>query len=142
MSENTEFAYQEMFPLAPEDTPWRKLTSEHVSTIEVDGPEIPIMDGSADSFLHLIRAAGLYEQHETQTVLDIRRTIEVVNGERRICIEPARHLAISYAVDFAHPAIRRQTLHLDSVEPESFEREVAGARTFGFLEEVEALRAE
>ena len=110
------------------------------ATIEVDGPEIPIMDGSADSFLHLIRAAGLYEQHETQTVLEIRRTIEVEDGERRISIEPARHLCISYAVDFAHPAIGRQELHLPRLSPEVFAAELSRARTFGFLSEVEALR--
>ena len=110
------------------------------ATIEVDGPEIPIMDGSADSFLHLIRAAGLYEQHESQMVLDIRLPIEVEDGERRISIEPAKHLAISYAVDFEHPAIGRQELHLPRLSAEVFAAELSRARTFGFLSELEALR--
>jgi UDP-3-O-[3-hydroxymyristoyl] N-acetylglucosamine deacetylase len=110
--------------------------------VGIDGPELPVMDGSAASFVYLIRSAGIFPQREPRYPLRMRRPVEVRDGERSIRVEPADTFQISYAVDFAHPAIRRQTLHLDSVEPESFEREVAGARTFGFLEEVEALRAE
>ena len=108
--------------------------------IELDGPEVPVMDGSATSFVHLIRSAGIYDQHEPQGVLEIERRIEVVDGDRSISIEPARQLRISYMVDFDHPVIGVQKLELDRLQPTLFEVEVARARTFGFLAEVDALR--
>jgi UDP-3-O-[3-hydroxymyristoyl] N-acetylglucosamine deacetylase len=108
--------------------------------IEVDGPEVPAMDGSAASFVHLIRAAGLYDQQEERQALCIRKAIEVIDGDREIRIEPFRHFRISYAVDFEHPAIRRQELQIPRFSREIFERELARARTFGFLHEVSALR--
>ncbi len=107
--------------------------------IEVDGPEVPVMDGSASSFVHLIRCAGFFVQHEPRALLMIRRKVEVVDGDRRISIEPARAFCISYAVDFDHPAIGRQELTLPRLDAESFERELSRARTFGFLHEVSAL---
>jgi UDP-3-O-[3-hydroxymyristoyl] N-acetylglucosamine deacetylase len=108
--------------------------------IELDGPEVPVMDGSAASFVHLIRSAGIYEQHEPQGVLEIDRRIEVLDGDRSISIEPARQLQISYMLDFEHPAIGVQKLVIDRLQPALFEVEVARARTFGFLSEVESLR--
>jgi UDP-3-O-[3-hydroxymyristoyl] N-acetylglucosamine deacetylase len=112
----------------------------HNVRIEVDGPEIPAMDGSAGSFVYLIRSAGFYEQSEFQPVLQIQKPIDVVEGERRIRIEPYRHFRISYAVDFEHPAIRRQEFHVPRLSSRVFERELALARRFGFLHEVSALR--
>ncbi len=108
--------------------------------IEVDGSEIPVMDGSAASFVHLIRSAGIFDQGEAQSLLRIKKRISVVDGARSISIEPARSFAISYAVDFAHRAIGRQELHIPRLDAASFEHELARARTFGFLSEVEALR--
>lgn len=108
--------------------------------IEVDGPEIPVMDGSAEPFVHLIHNAGLYEQHEPWVAMQIERKVTFSDGPRSISIEPAKHLRISYRVDFAHPAIGVQELQIDRLRPESFEAEVARARTFGFLDEVESLR--
>jgi UDP-3-O-[3-hydroxymyristoyl] N-acetylglucosamine deacetylase len=108
--------------------------------IEVDGPEVPVMDGSAASFIHLIRSAGIFDQAEPQARLQINRRIDVVDGARSISIEPARRFSIHYVVDFAHPAIGRQELEIKSLDAASFERELSRARTFGFLSEVEALR--
>jgi UDP-3-O-[3-hydroxymyristoyl] N-acetylglucosamine deacetylase len=108
--------------------------------IEVDGPEIPVMDGSAAPFVHLIQSAGLYEQHEPGLVMQIERSVAYSDGERSISIEPAKHLQISYRVDFAHPLIGVQEFQLERLGPESFEAEIARARTFGFLDQVEALR--
>jgi UDP-3-O-[3-hydroxymyristoyl] N-acetylglucosamine deacetylase len=108
--------------------------------IELDGPEVPVMDGSAASFIHLIRTAGIYDQHQSQGVLEVDRPIEVTDGARRIRIEPARHLQISYTVEFSHPAIGRQKLNISRLTPAVFASVIARARTFGFLSEVEALR--
>jgi UDP-3-O-[3-hydroxymyristoyl] N-acetylglucosamine deacetylase len=107
--------------------------------VEVDGPEVPVMDGSAASFVFLLRAAGIFEQGAERRRLRIRRPIEVRDGDRRIRVEPSRSLKVSYAVDFTHPAIGRQSLHALEITEDSFERELCRARTFGFLHEVEAM---
>jgi UDP-3-O-[3-hydroxymyristoyl] N-acetylglucosamine deacetylase len=107
--------------------------------IEIDGPELPVMDGSAAPFVYLIRSAGIFQQREPRDLLRIGRRIEVVDGDRRISIEPAAGFRVSYAVDFDHPAIRRQEFEIGSFTPEHFEREISAARTFGFLREVKAL---
>jgi UDP-3-O-[3-hydroxymyristoyl] N-acetylglucosamine deacetylase len=107
--------------------------------VEVDGPEVPVMDGSSASFVFLLRAAGIFEQRAEQARLRIRRPIEVRDGDRRIRIEPGRGLRIQYEVDYVHPAIGRQALRDFRLDEEAFEREICRARTFGFLHEVEAL---
>jgi UDP-3-O-[3-hydroxymyristoyl] N-acetylglucosamine deacetylase len=107
--------------------------------IEVDGPEVPVMDGSAASFVFLIHTAGIFDQRAPRRLMRLRRRLEVRDGERGIRVEPCRELRLSYAVDFAHPAIGRQSLEGLVVDGASFERELARARTFGFLHEVEAL---
>jgi UDP-3-O-[3-hydroxymyristoyl] N-acetylglucosamine deacetylase len=107
--------------------------------VEIDGPELPVMDGSAAPFVYLLRSAGIFPQREQRRELRVRRPLEVVDGDRRIRVEPARELCVSYAVEFEHPAIRRQEVHLDSMDAERFEREISAARTFGFLSEVKAL---
>ena len=107
--------------------------------IEVDGPELPVMDGSAAPFVYLLRSAGLFTQRARRCVLRMRRKIEIVDGDRSISIEPAKDLRVSYAVDFEHPVIRRQQLTVAPLDAERFEREISAARTFGFLQEVQAL---
>jgi len=107
--------------------------------VVVDGPELPVMDGSAAPFVYLVRAAGIHPQRAKRTVLRFRRPLEVRDGERWIRVEPARRFRASYAVDFEHPAVRRQEFDIDHWDAEDFEREISGARTFGFLNEVRAL---
>ena len=107
--------------------------------VEVDGPELPVMDGSAAPFVYLLRSAGIRPQPASRPVLCLRRPLEVRDGERHIRIEPARSFRVSYAVEFDHPVIGRQEYRVDSPDPEHFEREISAARTFGFLQEVRAL---
>lgn len=109
--------------------------------IEVDGPEIPVMDGSAASFVHLLRTAGVVEQLATQPVLRVKRPVEVRDGLRWVRVEPARQLALDVRIDYDHPAIGAQRLEIERLEPDVFESEIARARTFGFLADVEAMRA-
>ncbi len=109
--------------------------------VEVDGPEVPTLDGSASSFVFLIRSAGIRAQDAPRSLLCVRRRIEVRDGQRQIRVEPARRFQVSYAVDFDHCLIGRQEFHLARLDPESFERDIAPARTFGFLREVHALRS-
>src|SRR5262245_47873154 len=106
--------------------------------IEIDGPELPVMDGSSAPFVYLIRSAGIFPQREERRMLRIHRKIEVVDGDRSISIEPSRDFRVTYAVDFDHPAIGRQEIDF-TLSPERFEREISAARTFGFLREVHAL---
>jgi len=108
--------------------------------IHIDGPEVPIIDGSALPFMHLIDAAGVREINGEIPVLRIHEPIEVVDGDKSIRIVPANHLMIRYRIDFDHPAIGRQSAHF-AFGHDNFLRKIAPARTFGFMRDVEKLRA-
>ncbi|MEK6371508.1 MAG: UDP-3-O-acyl-N-acetylglucosamine deacetylase [Acidobacteriota bacterium] len=105
----------------------------------IDGPEVPIVDGSALPFMHLIDAAGIRGLGVDIPVLRIKQPIEMVEGEKSIRITPSNRLILNYKIDFAHPAIGRQSFHFD-YERDNFLRKIAPARTYGFLKDVENLR--
>ena len=107
--------------------------------IEVDNLEVPIMDGSAEAFAEMIETAGVVEQPLARRALMVRERVAVEAGNRRISIEPADAYEIDCTIDFAHPLIgvQHRSVILDNG---SFARDIASARTFGFIEEVEALR--
>ena len=107
--------------------------------VVVDGPEVPVMDGSSASFLFLLRAAGLFEQPVPRRRPRIRRALEIRDGDRSIRVEPARSLRISYGVEYVDPAIGRQRVRNLEIDEACFESEICRARTFGFLHEVEHL---
>ncbi|MDP6980438.1 MAG: UDP-3-O-acyl-N-acetylglucosamine deacetylase [Myxococcota bacterium] len=109
--------------------------------IEVDGPELPVMDGSAASFVHMVRSAGVVDQVVAQPVLQVKRPIEISEPDRKIRVEPARHLSLDVRIDFDHPVIGVQCLSIDRLGGAVFESEIARARTFGFLADVDAMRA-
>ena len=108
--------------------------------IHIDGPEVPIIDGSALPFMHLIDAAGVRNLDATITPLRITEPIELVEGEKSIRIVPSSRLVLKYRIDFPHRAIGRQSFHFD-FEHDNFLRRIAPARTFGFMRDVENLRA-
>ncbi|HUP49622.1 MAG TPA: UDP-3-O-acyl-N-acetylglucosamine deacetylase [Thermoanaerobaculia bacterium] len=108
--------------------------------IHIDGPEVPIIDGSALPFMHLIDAAGVRDLGVPIDPLRITEPIEVVDGERSIRIVPSSRLVLKYRIDFPHPVIGKQSFHFD-FEHDNFLRRIAPARTFGFLRDVETLRA-
>ena len=107
--------------------------------IEVDNLEVPIMDGSAEAFAEMIETAGVVEQPLARRALMVRERVAVEAGNRRISIEPADAYEIDCTIDFPHPLIgvQHRSVILDNG---SFARDIASARTFGFIEEVEALR--
>src|SRR3989440_4554788 len=107
--------------------------------IEVDNLEIPIMDGSAEAFADMIETAGVVEQSAARRALMIREKVSIESGDRRISIEPANAYEIDCLIDFAHPLIGMQHRQV-VLDNGSFGRDIASARTFGFIEEVEALR--
>jgi UDP-3-O-[3-hydroxymyristoyl] N-acetylglucosamine deacetylase len=108
--------------------------------ITIDGPEVPIVDGSALPFMHLVDAAGTRELGADVPVLRISEPIEVTDGEKSIRITPANRLVLKYKIDFDHPTIGKQSFHFD-FEHDNFLRKIAPARTFGFVRDVEKLRA-
>lgn len=110
-------------------------------TVEVSGPELPVMDGSAAPFVYLIQQAGLRPQRRLRRTLVIRRPIEVRDGNRWVRVIPSREFKLSVAIDYPHPAIRRQSIDSLRVSARRFARELAPARTFGFLEDVRRLRS-
>jgi UDP-3-O-[3-hydroxymyristoyl] N-acetylglucosamine deacetylase len=106
--------------------------------IEVQGPELPIMDGSAAPFARLINAAGLKALTWPRPYLMVRETVELRQGEQWMRVRPGVP-RITYTIDFDHPLIRRQQYSVP-LRPESFQSEIAAARTFGFLKEVQYLQ--
>lgn len=108
--------------------------------IEVDNLELPIMDGSSDDFAALILRAGVVEQPAARRALRVRHRVEVEQGSRRVSVEPLEGWEIECMIDFAHPLIGVQRMTFDALDPEAFLREISPARTFGFTEEIEALR--
>lgn len=107
--------------------------------IEVDNLEIPIMDGSSEAFTNMIERAGVVEQPLARKALLVQETVSIEHGDRRIRIEPADSYEIDCLIDFNHPLIGTQHFRVD-VTNGNFGREIAAARTFGFTEEIEALR--
>ena len=107
--------------------------------VEVDGPEVPILDGSAAPFVILIHEAGLRPLQTPRQYLKVLAPVEVVRGAKSARVLPADQLRISYAIGFDHPLLRHQALSL-RITPETYAEAIAPARTFGFLRDVEALR--
>ena len=108
--------------------------------IVLDGPEVPIMDGSAAPFVFLIESAGLRAQAARKRALRILKPISVVEDGKRAEIIPADDFTVDVEIDFPSAAVRRQRLELSLSTNGAFKAELARARTFGFLHEVEALR--
>jgi UDP-3-O-[3-hydroxymyristoyl] N-acetylglucosamine deacetylase len=107
--------------------------------VDLTGPEIPIMDGSALPFVQLLREAGLRRQFSPKTFLKVRQPITVEIGTRSLRIVPSQRLKVIYTMCFDHPILGEQTTGME-VGRERYERDVAPCRTFGFLRDVEMLR--
>jgi UDP-3-O-[3-hydroxymyristoyl] N-acetylglucosamine deacetylase len=109
--------------------------------VAIDGPELPVLDGSAAPFLFLIDCAGVLEQAATRTLIDIVRTVRVEDGPAFAELRPgSAGLHLSVSIDFEAAAIGRQALGLHLTGP-SFRAELAQARTFAQLHEIDALKA-
>lgn len=108
--------------------------------IELTGPEIPIGDGSARPFMEALLDAGLVEQEEPRTYAYVTQPIFFGDGDKHAYVVPYNGLRLTCTIEFPHPTIGLQRLDLD-VNEESFRREISSARTFGFMRDVEAMRA-
>lgn len=108
--------------------------------IELDGPEIPICDGSANAFLMALLEVGLVEQDQPRKYCLITEPIYYSDGDKHAYVVPYHGLRLSVTIDFPHAAIGKQKIDID-INEQSFGRDIARARTFGFLKDVEALQA-
>ena len=110
--------------------------------IDVHGPEIPIMDGSAAPFIFLLESAGIRELARARRLIQVRRRVEVRDGDKWARLEPYAGFRAEFTIDFDHPvfAAGRQSLSVDFTQ-RSYIKEISRARTFGFLRDLEQLRA-
>ena len=108
--------------------------------VDLDSPELPILDGSASPFALLRQQAGLEEQAAPKRFLRVRKTVEVKEGDKWARLEPYEGFRLSFSIDFRHPAIERttQSVSVDFAET-SYLKEIARARTFGFMRDVAKL---
>ena len=107
--------------------------------VELDNLELPILDGSARPFVDMIQRAGIRKQRRPRSYVRIRREIELREGDKFIAVYPADTYSVSYTIDFPHRLIGRETFRVDLTDG-NFLREIAPARTFGFLHEADAMR--
>jgi len=107
--------------------------------IDLDNLEVPILDGSALPFLQIIAEAGLRRQRAKRSYVKVLRPIEIVEGAKRIAVDPSPRLSISYRIVFIHPSIGDLSFHFTPAT-DDYRQDIAPARTFGFLEEVEMLK--
>ena len=107
--------------------------------VELDNLELPILDGSARPFVEMILKVGIRKQRRPRTYLRIRQELELREGNKFIAVYPANRYSVSYAINFPHRMIGRERFEVD-LSDGNYLREIAPARTFGFLHEAEAMR--
>ena len=108
--------------------------------VELDGPEIPIMDGSASPFIYILKRAGIKNLMKRKKYIRITDNIEIADNDKKVGFYPSNYSELSFMLDYNHPLITKQFFHIN-LSKESFVEEISKARTFGFLHEVEFLRS-
>ncbi|WP_394130650.1 UDP-3-O-acyl-N-acetylglucosamine deacetylase [Shewanella maritima] len=110
--------------------------------IEVDAPEIPIMDGSASPFVFLLQSAGIKDQAAPKKYLKITKPIRVEDGDKWAELKPFKGFKVDFKIDFDHPEISRSQQHMVmDFSTSAFVKDISRARTFGFMRDIEYLRA-
>lgn len=108
--------------------------------IEIDGPEIPIMDGSSAPFIFLIECCGITIQEEQRQVIEILKTVRIEDGDKFVEVSPSKEFGLDLEIDFNHPQIPRQSYKFSNSN-QSFKNDISKARTFGFKKEIDHLRS-
>lgn len=116
----------------------RALSVDNV-VVELDGPEVPIMDGSASPFIYLIHEAGIKSLPAFRSYVRLSRPVSVGDGGRFVAAYPCDQMRLSYTINFDHPLLKHQEYSIE-IDESSFVEEIAPARTFGFLRDVELMR--
>ena len=110
--------------------------------IDLSASEVPIMDGSAGPFVFLLQSAGIVEQSAAKRFIRIKRNVSIEEGDKWVRFEPYEGFKVSFSIDFKHPAIQGRSQYSEiDFSSTSFVREVSRARTFGFMNQIEELRA-
>ena len=107
--------------------------------VELNSPEVPIMDGSAAPFVYLIQEAGVRALEAPRRFMKVHRPMSLTRGDKRIALYPSDHFKVTYSIAFDHPLLRHQSRTI-RLTGDTFVDEIAPARTFTFLKEVEMLR--
>jgi UDP-3-O-[3-hydroxymyristoyl] N-acetylglucosamine deacetylase len=109
--------------------------------IDVDAPELPIMDGSAAPFVFLLQSAGIEEQNAAKQFIRVKKLVEVKDGDKWARLSPFDGFSLDFSIVFSHPAVAQSgsSARIDFAD-QSYVREIARARTFGFMQDVEVLR--
>jgi UDP-3-O-[3-hydroxymyristoyl] N-acetylglucosamine deacetylase len=108
--------------------------------VEINGPEVPIMDGSSEPFVFMIECAHVCDQTKGRKIIEVLKSISITDGDATASISPADAFAVSMEIDFVSKAIAKQTCVFDS-RSLSFKMDLCRARTFGFAEDVSKLQA-
>ncbi|CAM5471170.1 UDP-3-O-acyl-N-acetylglucosamine deacetylase [Thauera mechernichensis] len=110
--------------------------------VNVDAPEIPILDGSSAPFVFLLQSAGIEEQKAPKKFMRVKKAVEYVEGDKWVRLEPYDGFSLSFSIVFNHPAIDSTSTRVKvNFAEQSYVRDVARARTFGFMQDVEFMRA-
>jgi UDP-3-O-[3-hydroxymyristoyl] N-acetylglucosamine deacetylase len=110
--------------------------------VDVSAEEIPIMDGSAGSFVFLLQSAGIVEQEAAKKFIRIKKSVTVKHDDKVVTFKPFDGFKVNFSIDFDHPVLKRQTLSASvNFSSTSFVNEVSRARTFGFMRDMEYLKS-
>ena len=111
--------------------------------VDLDSAEVPIMDGSAGTFIFLLQSAGIVEQPAAKKFIRIKKTIELKQGDKWVRFEPYNGYRLTFTINFAHPVFTGTKQHvIVDLGEESYVRDISRARTFGFMQDVENMRAQ
>jgi UDP-3-O-[3-hydroxymyristoyl] N-acetylglucosamine deacetylase len=109
----------------------------------MDGAEVPIMDGSAGTFIFLLQSAGIVEQSAPKKFIRIKKTVEVKQGDKWVKFEPYNGYKLTFTINFAHPVFANTKQHVTlDLDEHAYVRDISRARTFGFMQDVEYMRSQ
>jgi UDP-3-O-[3-hydroxymyristoyl] N-acetylglucosamine deacetylase len=111
--------------------------------VEMDGAEVPIMDGSAGTFIFLLQSAGIVEQSAPKKFIRIKKIVEVKQGDKWVKFEPYHGYKLTFTINFAHPVFANTKQHVTlDLDEHAYVRDISRARTFGFMQDVEYMRSQ
>ena len=111
--------------------------------VDLDSAEVPIMDGSAGTFVFLLQSSGIVEQSAAKKFIRIKKAVEVIQGDKWVRFEPHHGYKLTFTINFPHPVFANTKQHVTvDLGEESYVRDISRARTFGFMQDVEYMRAQ
>lgn len=151
---NAELVHDTRLSTCMEQNGVRVATVEHLMSalsglgvdnifIDLDSAEVPIMDGSAGTFIFLLQSAVIVEQAAAKKFIRVKKTVEVKHGDKWVRFDPFYGYKLTFTINFSHPVFANTKQHVTvDLGEDSYVREISRARTFGFMQDVEAMRAQ